>query len=413
MGEARRVCPTCGAAYGGDALFCPRDGAPLGSRKPEGLVDPYAGLSIGGGGDGGGRIRLERLAGLGSMGRVYRAYQAGLERAVAVKILHRELLKNATLVARFHREGRVAGGLIHPNVVAIHDAGTLPERRVSPPSAAALVEEGNDRTDGEPYLVMEFLDGLSLRSALVAAGGNGLSLERAVHVVLQISDAMGEAHARGIVHRDLKPENVMLVTCGADPDFAKVLDFGVARVGETDSSVATHAGAILGTATYACPESARGDPVGPAGDVYSLATLLFECLAGHPPFQGAGPVDVLIQHAQAPAPDVRATARASAIPEEIASLIARNLSKNPTDRAPDGRAFGRALFAAVSHGPSDASGLRQNGASVFAGSTLIGTEHRSTRGEAPPASGETTSAMATVVEKKTLRDLGTKGGRPA
>jgi serine/threonine protein kinase len=387
MGEARRVCPTCGAAYGGEALFCPRDGAPLGSRKPEGLVDPYVGLSIDG------RIRLERLAGLGSMGRVYRAYQGGLERPVAVKILHRELSKNETLVARFHREGRVAGGLVHPNVVAVHDAGELPGRTGR--------TEGTAQTDGEPYLVMEFLDGLSLRSAL-AGGGGALPVERALHVVLQISDAMGEAHARGIVHRDLKPENVMLVRCGADPDFVKVLDFGVARVGEADSSVATHAGAILGTATYACPESARGDRIGPPGDVYSIATLLFECLAGRPPFQGAGPVDVLIQHAQAPAPDVRSIPPALSVPEAIAQLIARNLAKSPADRAPDARAFGRALLEAARQ-------AGQPGDSLVAPNTLLGPERRP---PAPPCSTETTSVMATVVEKNTLRNLGTKGGRP-
>jgi serine/threonine protein kinase len=382
MAETRRVCPICGAAYGGDALFCPRDGAPLGARKPEGLVDPYVGLTIDG------KILIERLAGLGSMGRVYRAHQGSLGRSVAVKILHREHTRNETLVARFHREGKVAGSLVHPNVVAIHDIGELPSRA--------------ERTDGEPYLVMEFLDGISLRSAL-AAGGGALTIERSLHVVLQVSDAMGEAHGRGVVHRDLKPENVMLVACGADPDFVKVLDFGVARVGEADSSVATHAGAILGTATYACPESARGERVGPPGDVYSIATLLFECLAGRPPFQGSGPVDVLIQHAQAPAPDVRSFPHAEAVPEPIARLVAQNLAKGTADRAPDARAFGRALVEA-------ARLAGQVGESLVAGSTLLGVERRA----APPSrSGQTTSVMATTVEKKTLRDLGTTGGRSA
>jgi serine/threonine-protein kinase len=305
-------------------LFCPRDGAPLTARRQEPGRDPHVGLTIDGG------LRIERLVGIGTMGRVYRAWQSGTERPVAIKILHREHAKNPTLVARFHREGRVAGGLVHPNVVSVFAAGSLPH---------------GAETDGEPYLAMEFLDGLTLRSAFAAVEG-ALSLTRALRILLQIADAIGEAHVRDIVHRDLKPENVMLVPVGADPEFVKVLDFGVARVGEADSSLATHAGAVLGTAVYACPESARGERVGPPGDVYSMATLLFECLAGRTPFQGKSPVDVLIQHAQAVVPDLRTLARC-AVPEPLAAVVARALSKNPRDRYRDGRDFGRALLDAA------------------------------------------------------------------
>ncbi len=324
MAERRRVCPTCGEAYGEAALFCPRDGAPLGSRQKDNGRDPYVGSSIAPG------VRVERLVGIGSMGRVYRAHQAGVDRAVAVKVLLPEHARSETLVARFQREARVAGGLVHPNVVVVHATGHV------------------DTKGGayEPYLIMEFLDGLSLRSALVASDG-GLPALRAVRIVLQICDAMGEAHGRGIVHRDLKPENVMLIAVGNEPDFVKVLDFGVARVGEADSSIATHAGAVLGTATYACPESARGDPMGPRGDVYSIATILFECLAGRAPFIGKGPVDVLIQHAQTPPPDLRSVPRAADVPEPIARVIAASLAKAPEARPPNARELGRALLVAA------------------------------------------------------------------
>jgi tRNA A-37 threonylcarbamoyl transferase component Bud32 len=352
MAEARRVCPTCGAAYVGDALFCPTDGSPLAARAAGAAStkgDPHLGADIGYG------IRLDRLVGIGSMGRVYRGWQSGIERAVAVKILHRELMTKDIVMGRFDREARVAGGLLHPNVVTVHAIGTLPP--------------AGDGPAGEPYLVMEYLDGLSLRSAL-AAGRGPLSLDRALHVLLQVCDAMGEAHQAGIVHRDLKPENIMLVRRGADADFAKVLDFGVARVGETDSSLATHAGALLGTATYACPESARGEPAGTAGDVYALALVLFECLSGAPPFSGKSPVDVLIQHAQADAPDVRS--RSADVPDAIAELVAQNLRKNPAERAPDARVLGERLMQAAR-----ASGL---GAEVVrAGSTLVGSAFGSLR----------------------------------
>jgi eukaryotic-like serine/threonine-protein kinase len=378
MGETQRVCPTCGAGYGKDALFCPKDGAPLAFRKPSAAGDPYLGLLVAG------QFEINRLVGIGSMGRVYRAHQSGIERAVAIKILHREQTKDPAIVARFQREARVAGALSHPNIVNVLVAGEL--------------EREADKTDGEPYIAMEFLDGMSLRSALVAHNG-ALMQMRALKIVLEISDGMGEAHAHGVVHRDLKPENVMLTTCGADSDFVKVLDFGVARVGHGDSSLATHAGAILGTAVYACPESARGEPVGPAGDVYSIATVLFECLVGRTPFQGAGPVDLLIQHAQAGAPDIRSLPNGRDVPAPIADLIAKNLAKNPSERAPDARVFGRMLVSAVR-----ASGL--DVALLVGQATLLGGPARQ-----PKARDDVTAPMPVVPERKALQTLGNPGGR--
>jgi len=377
MGETQRVCPTCGAGYGKDALFCPKDGAPLAFRKSAGGSDRYLGLRVAG------QFLIDRLVGIGSMGRVYRAHQSGIERAVAIKILHREQAKERDVVLRFQREARVAGALMHPNVVGVLVAGEL--------------EHGAERTNGEPYLVMEYLDGMSLRSALVASAG-ALPMMRALKIVLEISDGLGEAHAHGVVHRDLKPENVMLVSCGADPDFVKVLDFGVARVGESDSSLATHAGAILGTALYACPESDRGEPVGPAGDVYSIATVLFECLVGRTPFQGAGPVDLLIQHAQARPPDIRSVPNGDKVPGPVAELIAKNLAKSPADRAPDARLFGRMLVSAAR-----ASGL--DIALLVGQATLLGGPCRHEKGSQP-----VTAPMPAAPERRALRNVGNPGG---
>lgn len=326
MGE-RRTCPTCGENYAPDVIFCPRDGAPLGGRKTELQDDPYVGLELAG------QFRLEQLIGIGAMGRVYRAHQAGIGRDVAVKILHRELLTNETLIRRFHQEAKVASRLLHPNVVQVLMTGQLP--RVP-----------DSLIGGEAYLVMEHLDGISLRSCLAAAGG-ALPLPRALHVVLQVCDAVGEAHAQNIVHRDLKPENVMLVRRGDDHDFAKVLDFGVARIDLGEESVATQAGAVFGTARYVSPEGARGDRVGPPGDVYALATMLFQTLSGTTPFDGDNPVAILVKHANAEPPDVRSIARSSYVPEPIARVISRNLAKQPADRSADARVFGRALVDAA------------------------------------------------------------------
>ncbi|MRG91954.1 serine/threonine-protein kinase [Polyangium spumosum] len=333
-----KSCPSCGERYDADVLFCPQDGTPLVNVKGPSLsspeVDPYAGLELSG------QIRVKHLIGIGSMGRVYRAFQAGIERDVAVKILHRELSGNAELVARFHREAKIASRLAHPGVVSVLMTGTIPQR-------------GDPRTGGEMYLVMEHLDGMSLLSALAASGAGGepsaLPLARAMHIALQICDAVGEAHAQGIVHRDLKPENVMLVRRGDDPDFVKVLDFGIARLDWADrqGSMATQAGLIFGTAKYISPEGAEGKPVSPAADVYSIATILYQCLAGRTPFEGDSPVQLLIQHTHDPPPDLRSIPRASYVPAPLAAVIMQNLAKKPEARAKDARAFGKELYAAA------------------------------------------------------------------
>jgi eukaryotic-like serine/threonine-protein kinase len=329
-GERPKACPSCGARYPLDALFCSLDGSPL-TTSPSVIAaaaatDPYLGKEILG------HIEIRQLVGIGAMGRVYRAFQRGIDRDLAVKILHRELSSNEALVARFDREAKVASRLAHPNVVHVLLVGQLP--------------------DGAMYIVMEYLDGLSLQSALAAVDG-AMPLPRALHVALQLCDAAGEGHAQGIVHRDLKPENVMLVRRADDPDFVKVLDFGIARVHWGEQSMATAAGLIFGTARYISPEGAQGEQVGPPGDVYSIATMLYQMLAGRAPFEADQAVALLVQQIHDPPKPLRSIARAAYVPEPIATVIMKNLAKAPRDRSPDARAFGRALLeAAVSSGLS-------------------------------------------------------------
>ncbi|KYG06154.1 hypothetical protein BE21_36450, partial [Sorangium cellulosum] len=332
-----KSCPSCGERYDAGVLYCPRDGTPLASSRKSASLgaaerDPYVGLTLGG------QIQVRHLIGIGSMGRVYRAFQAGIERDVAVKVLHRELSSNAELVSRFHREAKIASRLVHPNVVQVLMTGSIPAT-------------ADARIGGELYLVMEHLDGISLLSALAAAGTAGeseaLPLPRALHIILQVCDAVGEAHAQGIVHRDLKPENIMLVRRGEDPDYVKVLDFGIARLDWADKAMTTQAGLIFGTAKYISPEGAEGQRVGPPADVYSIATMLYQCLAGRAPFEGDSPVALLVQHTHAPPADLRSIARSSYVPAPIAEVVMQNLAKKPSDRAPDARALGRDLALAV------------------------------------------------------------------
>jgi len=345
MPEPERRCAKCGATYGGDVLFCPADGTPLTSRPVAAEVERFVGRSLPG------DVTLESLLGVGAMASVFRGRQAGLERDVAVKILHRELVDNALLVARFRREARAAARIRHPNVVEVVAMGTLES------------EGGSDLP--QPYLVLEYLDGMTLRSALSAAGG-ALPLTRALGIVLELCDAVGEAHELGIVHRDLKPENVMLVRRGDDPDFVKLLDFGLSRWGDAEAGLETHAGAVLGTARYLSPEGARGETVGPAADVYAIATILFQCLAGRTPFDGDRPVAILVKKTHEAAPLLASFERASAVPEPIRSLVARSLSREPAERPRDARALGQELGRAARSCNLDESEL-------FARPTLLGT----------------------------------------
>src|ERR1017187_9180651 len=202
------------------------------------------------------RYRLFSLLRQGGVGRVYLAEHALMRKRVAVKILHRELTQVPEVVARFEREAMAAANIDHTNVAAATDFGKLP--------------------DGSVFLVLEYVQGRSLRE-LIDEGP--LLIERALHVAQQMTSALVTAHALGIVHRDLKPENVMLVEKGGDPDFVKVLDFGIAKVPVQEVSdrgsirpakVITRVGMIFGTPEYMAPEQALGQNVDARADLYAL-----------------------------------------------------------------------------------------------------------------------------------------------
>ena len=328
MGESQRRCSSCGESYADGVIFCPRDGSALSTRSADVGPDPYLGQTVQG------AFRIDALIGAGAAGRVYRAHQLGVERNVALKIMHHDLAANEALQRRFRREARIAGSLTHPNLVNVLLLSDL-ERAGQP----------------VPFLVLEYLDGLSLRSALLAQGA--LPVARTLHILLQIADAVGEAHQRGIVHRDLKPENVMLVQRGDDPDFVKVLDFGVARaespMDNRAPTVATRAGAIFGSARYVAPECAAGGASSPMSDVYALATLAFECFSGSTPFAGDNAVQVLLKQQSQAVPSLleRAASAGRSVPPALAQFIEQNLAKAPEARAADARVFARELLSAA------------------------------------------------------------------
>jgi hypothetical protein len=223
-----------------------------------------------------------------------------MERWVAVKILHAELLDDPDMVARMQREARAVARLSHPSLVSAFATGTTDE--------------------GRPFLVMEYVDGRSLERELTEVS---MRPERAIRIARQICGALADAHAAGVIHRDLKPANIMLVQRRCAPDLVKVLDFGIAKL-DRDDGVLTRAGAICGTPHYLAPEQANGDPVDPRADLYGVGVLLYRMVTGRVPFGGTSLAAMLGHlHDRPVAPDVDAS---------LAALIMRCLEKDPALR---------------------------------------------------------------------------------
>jgi len=260
-----------------------------------------------------GRFRIERELGTGGMGTVYLATHLGLERPVAVKIIKRECAGDADVADRFLREARTMAKLRHPNAAMIFDAGNLP--------------------DGRHFIVMEFVEGETLSQALAREGRFPAS--KAVNIATQICDVLEEAHRLGIVHRDLKPSNILLGKRGVC-----VLDFGVAKVlASSAESTFTHAstgsGQLIGTPRYMSPEQCLGQRVGARSDLYSLGVLLYEMLAGRPPFVDPLQSALLIKQATAPAPPLPRLRQDIARPLALAvhTLLAKRAEDRPRSAA--------------------------------------------------------------------------------
>ncbi|MFO0579568.1 MAG: protein kinase [Polyangia bacterium] len=304
--SAKRECPTCRTTYtGDDKLFCPRDGTRLiESAKPP-PEDTLVGRVIAG------RFVLERRLGKGGMGLVYLANHNVLRRMFAVKLLRREFVSNERALARFFREARVASSVDHPNIVSIYDYGQTEK--------------------GEPYLVMEYVEGTLLYKHVVESRTRNLLPLSAVDIALQVARALEHAHQRGVVHRDIKPENILLTTFNGQPNWVKVLDFGVARV--VGQPPLTRVGEeIIGTPEFIAPEmmTATGD-VMPSVDLYALGIMLHDTIVGEPPFRG-DIKEILQGHLNVVPPKLSERRRDVQIPRELDELVAQLLEKVPARR---------------------------------------------------------------------------------
>ena len=295
-----KACPKCGAEYPDTTTLCPADGVAL-----EKTDDSLLGQTLAG------KYRIdERLSG-GGMGTVYRGTHVLMDKTVAVKVLRPALAADEKIVARFSREARAASKISHPHALSVTDFG--------------------EAENGVVFLVMEYLSGQTLKQIIRQEGP--MPLPRAVEILRQVGGALDAAHAEGVVHRDLKSENIMLLS-SSGTDYAKVLDFGIAKIKEPEGTYdpgLTAPDLVIGTPQYMSPEQCSQSPdIDARSDIYSLGVIIYEMLVGHVPFTGGSPTAIMFKHLQQLAPSV--LDERSDVPVAIGRVVARALEKGPEDR---------------------------------------------------------------------------------
>jgi serine/threonine-protein kinase len=290
------------------------------------------------------------------MGAVYRATHLRLNRRVAVKVLASALAANADSLARFHREALVTGGLGHPHIVQVFDFATT--------------------LAGQPFLVMELLEGEDLEHRLCRVGR--LPPAEVVPIVKQVASALAATHAQAIVHRDLKPGNVFLLQVAGEANFVKVLDFGISKMRAATHKL-TRTASIMGTPNYMSPEQARGriDEIDERTDQWALACIAWECLAGERPFVGEEGTSILYQVVHEPPPPL--LPKVPGLDPQVEVVLLRAMAKAKNDRFPTVNDFALAFENAVTGIPREAPQI----ASEVAGACGAATSNRRERGVAP------------------------------
>jgi serine/threonine-protein kinase len=275
----------------------------------------------------GGRYQVGELLGYGGMAEVHKGRDLRLGRDVAIKMLRTDLARDATFQERFRREAQNAAALNHPAIVAVYDTG----------------EEVSSTGEKLPFIVMEFVNGRTLKEVLAAE--QRLQPRRALEIIADICAALEFSHRHGIIHRDIKPGNVMLTQNGQ----VKVMDFGIARALASGATTMTQTSAVIGTAQYLSPEQARGESVDARSDVYAAGCVLFELLVGHPPFVGDSPVSVAYQHVRED-PKLPSSI-AHDVPPDVDAIVLKALAKNPLNRYQSAQEMRADALRAVSGRP--------------------------------------------------------------
>ncbi len=320
-----KKCPTCGKSYENAPTLCPADGTVLVKTG-----DALVGQTLAS------KYSIEERISEGGMGTVYRATHILMEKAVAIKVLHPSLAADDKIVARFTREAKAASRISNPHALTVTDFG--------------------ESENGIVFLVMEYLRGQTLKE--VIRGEGRMPLARVVEVTRQICGALDAAHAEGVVHRDLKSDNIMLEEVAGGNDWAKVLDFGIAKILETGGAdpELTAPNLIIGTPQYMSPEQcSQSSDIDARSDIYSVGVILYEMLVGHVPFMGESATAIMLKHLQEPPPSVLDERKD--LPPAVGAVIARALSKLPEERQESAGELAEALANAA----ADESGVIATG----------------------------------------------------
>ena len=312
-----RVCPECGTNT--EDPTCPNDGEMTLVVKQKKDEQGIIGKVIGG------RYRITQVIGQGGFGAVYKCVHTATGDTLAIKVLRTDLEDNLDVVARFRLEAKATSRLKHPNTVRVFDFGQM--------------------DDGNLFLAMEFLDGCTLTDLMRREGP--LEPERLVRIGLQILKSLSEAHSKGLVHRDLKPDNIFVQNMHGEPDFVRVLDFGIAKSMTADQQDITSTGAVIGTPKYMSPEQARGQNIDQRTDLYSLGIMLFEGISGAPPFVADTPLAMILRRVTEEPPRIHDNL---ALPTPIAlcDAVLKSLRRNPNDRYETADEMAAALAASLS-----------------------------------------------------------------
>ncbi len=257
-----------------------------------------------------GKYKIESMIGEGGMGQVFKGVHEALDKSFAIKVLRSEVVANDKAIRRFDQEAKATSQLSHQNLCQIFDYGL---------------------TDGGmPYLVMDLLDGKDLRDVIAEQGP--LEPGRVIDLFLAVTDGIDHAHSMGVVHRDLKPSNIIVITTATKGEAVKVVDFGIAKVMPppgTESNQLTQTGEIFGSPLYMSPEQCQGLKVDGRSDIYSLGCVMYECLTGKPPFEGANPVQTILKHVNE---ELKPFDAGLEIPQGLQTIVTRALAKDPDER---------------------------------------------------------------------------------